>query len=173
MEQAIEQFEQYIKSRYPNSTTAKHYVHDLRLFSQLIDKSPRAVTREDVDRFVEDQLGRGLAATTVNRRLVSLREFFEYLAEKKQEDEWPNPVIWKRHRVKERQTLPRDVSEADIERLFAQISHPRDKAMFRQVALGFHVLGVVAGNDDVDQAVGQCGDQRHPVVLRPQRWRKL
>jgi site-specific recombinase XerD len=131
MEEVIARFERYIQSRYPDSATAKHYVHDLRLFSQLIDKPPRAVSREDVDRFVEDQLGRGLAARTVNRRLATLHAFFEYLAEEDAEEEWPNPVIWKRHKVKEGQPLPRDVNEADIERLFAYISQPRDQAMFR------------------------------------------
>lgn len=131
MEQAIERFEQYIKSRYPDSTTARHYVHDLRQFNQLIGKSPCAVAREDVDRFVEDQLERGLAATTVNRRLAALHEFFESLAEEKQEEEWPNPVSWRRHRVKAGQSLPRDVSEVAVERLFEQMTHPRDKAMFR------------------------------------------
>ena len=131
MKQAIERFERYIKSRYPNSTTARHYIHDLRQFDQLIGKPPRAVTREDVDRFVSDQLDRGLAATTVNRRLAALHEFFEYLAEENQEEEWPNPVNWKRHKVKPGKPLPRDVSEPEIERLFAQITHPRDRAMFR------------------------------------------
>lgn len=131
MEQAIERFEQYIECRYPNSTTARHYVHDLRQFSQLIGKPSRAVTREDVDRFVEEQLERGLAATTVNRRLAALREFFEFLAEEEPEEEWRNPVSWKRHRVKTGKPLPRDLSETEVERLFAQITHPRDKAMFR------------------------------------------
>lgn len=131
MEQAIERFERYIKSRYPNSTTARHYVHDLRQFNRLISKPPHTVTREDVDRFVDDQLERGLAATTVNRRLAALHEFFEYLAEENQEEEWPNPVNWKRHKVKPGKPLPRDISEPEIERLFAQITHPRDQAMFR------------------------------------------
>jgi len=131
MEQAIAQFERYIKSRYPDSTTARHYVHDLGQFDQLINKPPRAITREDVDRFVEDQLERGLAATTINRRLATVHEFFEYLAEENPEEEWPNPVNWKRHKVKAGQALPRDVSEPGIERLFAQITHPRDQAMFR------------------------------------------
>jgi site-specific recombinase XerD len=131
MEQAIEQFEQHIKSRYPNSTTARHYVHDLRQFKQLINKPPRTITREDVDRFLEEQLERGLAATTVNRRLAALHEFFEYLAAENWGQEWPNPVSWKRHKVKSGKPLPRDVSEPEIERLFAQITHPRDQAMFR------------------------------------------
>jgi len=131
MEQAIKHFEQYIKSRYPNSTTAKHYGHDLRLFSQFVDKAPRAVTSKDVGRFVEDQLARGLAATTANRRLAALRQFFEYLAYEAQDAEWPNPVNWKRQRVKSGKTLPRDVSDADVRRLFEQITQPRDRAMFQ------------------------------------------
>jgi site-specific recombinase XerD len=131
MEQAIKRFEQYIKSRYPDSTTARHYVHDLQQFDRLIGKSPQAVTREDVDRFVEDQLERGLAATTINRRLAALHEFFEHLAAESAEVEWPNPVNWKRHKVKPGKPLPRDVSETEIERLFAHITHARDKAMFR------------------------------------------
>jgi len=131
MEQAIAKFKRYIESRYPNSTTARHYEHDLKLFKQLIDKSPRAVTAEDVDEFVEDQLKRGLAATTVNRRLVSVHELFEYLAEKNPEEEWPNPVIWKRHKLKKGKPLPRDISDAEVERLFEGITHPRDEAMFR------------------------------------------
>ncbi len=88
MEQAIEQFERYIRSRYPNSATARHYVHDLRQFSQLVRKPPRAVDRQDVNRFIEDQIGRGLAPTTINRRLAALHEFFEYMAEEAQDTEW-------------------------------------------------------------------------------------
>jgi site-specific recombinase XerD len=145
VEQEIERFKRYIQSRYPNSATARHYVHDLRLFGQLIGKAPRDVTRKDVDRFVEDQLARGLVATTINRRLAALHEFFEYLADESQEPEWPNPVSWKRHKVKPGKPLPRDASEADVERLFAEISHPRDAAMFRlMLDVGLRVGEVAA-----------------------------
>jgi site-specific recombinase XerD len=163
MEQAIEQFEQYIKSRYPDSTTARHYVHDLRQFSQLIGKSPRAVTQEDVDQFVEDQLERGLAATTVNRRLAAVHEFFEYLAEKDQEEEWLNPMSWRRHRVKAGQPLPRDVSEAEVERLFEQITHSRDKAMFRlmlDVGLRVEEVARLQVNDLMVTSEGSLGRLR-------------
>ena len=145
MEQIIEQFERYIKNRYPNSTTAKNYRYDVRQFRQLIRKPPRAVTHEDVERFVEEQLDRGLSATTVKRRLVALHEFFEYLAGENQEEEWPNPVNWRRHRVKLGKPLPRDVGEAEIERLFARITHSRDKAMFRlMLDVGLRVGEVAA-----------------------------
>ena len=182
MEQAIARFEQYIKSRYPNSTTAKHYVHDLRQFNRLINKSPRIVTREDVGRFVDEQLDRGLAATTINRRLAALHEFFEYLAEEKQEEEWPNPVNWKQHKVKPGKPLPRDVSEPEIERLFAQISHPRDRAMFRlMLDVGLRVeetskLGVGDLTMASDSSMGRLrvcgkGNKERFVWLMPETMR--
>jgi len=43
MEHAIEQLERYTRSCHPISTTARHYGHDLQLFSQLIGKPPRLV----------------------------------------------------------------------------------------------------------------------------------
>ncbi|HEC33627.1 MAG TPA: hypothetical protein ENI37_02800 [Chloroflexi bacterium] len=130
MDGAIRDFEQYLDHRYPGRSTAKHYVNDLEHFQQLIGKPPRSVTRRDVDAFVEDQLTQGLAATTVNRRLASLHHFFEFLADRADDDTWANPVVWRRHRVKEGKPLPRDASDVEVEQLFAHIDHPRDRLMF-------------------------------------------
>ncbi len=130
MDEAIREFKRYLKRRYPGGSTVKHYINDLQLFQRLVDKPPRDVTQLDVDRFVENQLARNLSATTVNRRLASLHHFFEFLADEADDDTWANPVVWRRHRVKEGQPLPRDISDADVERLFAYINHPRDRLMF-------------------------------------------
>lgn len=130
MDEAIQGFTRYLKRRYPGSSTVKHYIHDLQLFQRFVDKPPRAVTRLDIDNFVEDQLARGLSATTVNRRLSSLHHFFEFLADEADDDTWANPVVWQRQRVKEGRPLPRDISDADVERLFAYINRPRDRLMF-------------------------------------------
>jgi site-specific recombinase XerD len=130
MNEAIQAFESYLKRRYPNSSTAKSYVNDLQMFKRVIDKSPRTVNRSDIARFVEDQLERGLAATTVNRRLATLRHFFEYLADEADDDGWTNPVNWRWQRVKEGIPLPRDLSDGEVEQLFAYIEHPRDRLMF-------------------------------------------
>jgi integrase/recombinase XerD len=130
MDESIREFERYLKRRYPGSSTAKYYVNDLRIFQRLVDKPPCDVTRWDIDHFVEDQLAGGLSATTVNRRLACLRHFFEFLAAEADDDTWANPVIWRRHRVKEGQPLPRDISDPDVERLFAGINHPRDRLIF-------------------------------------------
>ena len=130
MDGAIRDFEHYLERRYPGRSTAKHYVNDLKHFQQLIGKPPRTVTRRDVDAFVEDQLTQGLAAPTVNRRLASLHHFFEFLADQADDDTWTNPVVWRRHRVKEGKPLPRDASDVEVEQLFAHIDHPRDRLMF-------------------------------------------
>jgi site-specific recombinase XerD len=130
MDESIQDFKRYLKCRYPGRSTAKHYVNDLKHFQRLIGKPPRAVTRQDVGTFIEDQLARGYAATTVNRRLASLHHFFEFLADQADDDTWANPVVWRRHGVKEGKPLPRDVCAAKIERLFAHIDHPRDRLMF-------------------------------------------
>jgi integrase/recombinase XerC len=130
MDKAIQAFESYLKRRYPNSSTAKSYVSDLQVFKRFVEKAPRKVGHADIARFVEDQLERGLAATTVNRRLASLHHFFEFLADEADDEEWTNPVNWRRQRVKEGKPLPRDLSDQEVERLFAYIHHPRDRLMF-------------------------------------------
>ena len=130
MNEAIREFERYLNRRYPGSSTVKHYVNDLQLFQRFVDKPPREVTRLDIDRFVEDQLARHLSPTTVNRRLACLHHFFEFLADEADDDTWANPIVWRQQRLKQGRPLPRDISEPDVERLFACINHPRDRLMF-------------------------------------------
>ncbi len=131
MRQASIRFEKYLKRRFAGSSTAKHYMSDLNIFIQTIgDKTPESVTSLDIDEFVNTQIAAGLAPATINRRLSSLRTFFEYLASEDLTHTWPNPVIWRRHGVKLGEHLPRDVPDADVARLFAGIADPRDRAMF-------------------------------------------
>lgn len=131
MEESIREFERYLNRRYPNSSTAKHYINDLRIFQRFLDKPPREIRRRDIGAFIESQLQQGLAATTVNRRLSSLRHFFEFLAHEADDDTWANPVVWQFHRVEEGKPLPRDLSDDQLEQLFAQVDHPRDRLMFK------------------------------------------
>jgi site-specific recombinase XerD len=144
MEESIRAFERYLNRRYPNSSTTKHYVNDLRIFQGLVDKSPRQIGRRDISEFVEYQLEQGSAATSVNRRLSCLRHFFEFLAHQADDDAWANPVVWQFHRVGEGKPLPRDLSNADVEQLFAHIDHPRDRLMFRLMCWAGLRVGEVA-----------------------------
>jgi site-specific recombinase XerD len=66
---------------------------------------------------------------TVNRRLAAIRSFYDFL-DLESDEAPPNPVLPKRHFVRQGRRLPRDAEDADIERLFGVISSPRDRAMF-------------------------------------------
>jgi len=131
VQQAQERYERFLKRRFPQSTTPKHYRNDLHLFVRHIEvQSPQKVTPADVDQFIEAQIAANLNPTTINRRLASLHTFFEFLAQEDPYQNWPNPVNHRRHRLKRGSHLPRDASESDVTRLFLHIDGPRDRAMF-------------------------------------------
>lgn len=131
MNTAIERFACYLRRRYGDRSTPKHYLSDLRLWVQVVGcKSPQEITVHDIDRFVDQQLAQGLRPTTINRRLATLHTFFEFLAAEVPDQPWPNPVVWRRHRVQAGRRLPRDLPDAAVDRLFAVIHDVRDRAIF-------------------------------------------
>ena len=131
MEQACRRFEQYLKRRFGQSSTPKHYMSDLNIFMRTIgNKAPEAVTAAEIDAFVDRQLATGLSPSTINRRLSCVCTFFEYLASECPERVWPNPVVGRRHRLRTGSRLPRDASEDDVAGLFTVIADERDRAMF-------------------------------------------
>lgn len=129
--QAVEQFVGYIQRVYGKSTTAKHYENDLTIFSREIDKEPKAVERTDITQFIDSQLAAALSRATVNRRLATLSHFFTYLAEEADDEDWQNPVNWKRHRLETGQHLPRDLSEQVARQFWRSVEEGpvRDQAM--------------------------------------------
>ena len=127
MKTAKLEYARYLYRRYGDRSTPKHYLNDLELFIDFVgEKAAQAVTKQDIERFIEDQRKRGLKATSVNRRLASLHHFFEYAASEEPDAAWPNPVEWRRQRVKQGTSLRRDGSEQQIGQLFAAIDDPRD-----------------------------------------------
>ena len=131
MKKARERFSGYLHRRYSDRSTPKHYLNDLDMFIRTTEqKKPQNVTSHDIDAFIEQQLAQGLTPATVNRRLASLHTFFEYLATEDGQEAAPNPVKWLRHRLEEGSYLPRDAADDTIDKLFAVITKPRDRAMF-------------------------------------------
>jgi site-specific recombinase XerD len=122
-------FRKWLRRRSPHASTHQHYTYDLKLFFDWTDKPPNAITIQDVDAFIEhcQQLGHSVA--TVNRRLDALRSFYHFL-DLDAPGSIPNPVLPRRHFVSQGRRLPRDAEDADVERLFAVIHGPRDRAMF-------------------------------------------
>ena len=128
VKEEIKQFERYLKRRFGQRSTPKHYLSDVHLFSQHVKgKAATDVTRQDIDQFIEAQQARQLKATTINRRLAALRQFFEFLASQKPDETWPNPVNWQHHKMKAAQPLPRDLNEAQVAQLFSVMQKEQDR----------------------------------------------
>jgi site-specific recombinase XerD len=125
----IVKFQKWLRRRNPHASTSIHYVSDVNLFFAWINLSPQAIIVQEIDRYIEHSRAIGHSIATVNRRLASLHSFYEFLA---MESDAPvkNPVIPYRHYIRQCDPLPRDVEDAVLEKLFAVIHHPRDRAMF-------------------------------------------
>jgi len=168
----IERFNKWLRRRRPHTSTHVHYTNDLQLFFTWLDKPPDAVTLHDVDAYVEHCQQIGHAIATVNRRLAALRSFYRFLA-RETEDAPQNPVRPKRHFARPGRRLPRDAQDVDVERLFAAIASPRDRAMFllmlrcglrvgevRGLSLGDLYLYAVPGSLPRLWVQGKGGSQR-------------
>jgi integrase/recombinase XerD len=145
MKEAITKFKIYLEQRYPERSTAKHYVSDLLIFSQFVGQvNPKEITPKMIDQFVQAQSQQGLKASTINRRLASLSSLFAFLIDASGDEQWHNPVRWKRHGIKPGRHLPRDVSDETVRRLFALIDDMRDRAIFTlMLSAGLRVGEVV------------------------------
>jgi site-specific recombinase XerD len=185
MKEIIERFIKHQEYRSRNRSTAKHYMSDLRIFLHHIgDKPIEQITVQDIDGFVSAQSQQGLKATTINRRLATLHAFFAYWADEASDELRPSPVKWRRHKIKQSHPLPRDASDTAVDRLFAIVTDPRDRAMFGlMVGAGLRVGEVISLQvNDVEapadpNEIAQlrvCGKgEKERIVLLTARWRHL
>jgi site-specific recombinase XerD len=125
----IEAFLRWLRRKAPRSSTAVHYGSDLKLFFGWLRKPCLDVKVQDIDAFIEHSQAQGHAIATVNRRLCALRSFYHFLAIQS-ENAPSNPVIPKRHFIRQGRRLPRDVEDVHLRELFAVIENVRDRAMF-------------------------------------------
>ena len=125
----IVRFQKWLKRKAPHTSTHIHYVNDLELFFNRVNKPPNDVKVQDIDLFIDHCHQNGHAFTTINRRLAALRSFYHFLA-LESEQAPRNPVIPKRHFIHIGQQLPRDIQDPQLEQLFAVISGARDRAIF-------------------------------------------
>ena len=162
--ETIQKFEQYLKRRAPGRRTAIDYVSDVRQFAAVCSKPWSEISMHDIDAFVDQQRHQGLSGATIKRRVAALKTFFDFLAEDSGHLAWPNPVRFKRHAGKQPKRLPRDLSDQQVEALWAVISHPRDRAWFAlMLRAGLRVGEVVA--------LTLADELTPPTLDRPARWR--
>ena len=125
----VERFRKWLRRRNPDATTPIHYTSDLELFFTRLDKPLTQVSVMDIDRFIEHSQTQGHANATINRRLAAIHSLYHFLSV--ESDSAPrNPVVPKRHMIRQGRRLPRDVEDAVLEKLFAVITLPRDRCMF-------------------------------------------
>jgi site-specific recombinase XerD len=127
----IDGFESYWRRRKPGKSTALHYASDARIFFRWANGyTPEDINVHVIDWFIEWQQSLGRAPSTIRRRIIALRMFFDYYSYSHDKD-FTNPVIPRRHYVDRGEMLPRDVSDSVLEKLFNIIrEHHRDRAIF-------------------------------------------
>ena len=94
MSDRIAAFTADLSRRFPGTSTVVHYISDIRIFLAWWQRPVVEVQRTDIDQFIVWQQTLGRARATINRRLVALRMWFEFHAERRVEpatSPWPNP----------------------------------------------------------------------------------
>ena len=138
----IERFVNWMHRRNPEARTWRDYGYDLKQFAAVVgDRPPGSITLHDVDRFVTQQANRGFKPATINRRLAAIMSFYAFHS-----DEDPTlvcHVLPRRHNLKQLQRLPRPVQKDNLQKFFAVIDSPRDRAMFLlMLRCGFRISEV-------------------------------
>jgi site-specific recombinase XerD len=158
------EFEKYLQRRFPGRRTSVDYLSDVRQFRKVCQKAWREIDMHDIDQFVDQQRSGGLKSATGRRRVAALKMFFDFLAEESGDLSWPNPVRFKRHAGRPEKRVPRDLHDADIERVWQQISSSRDRAWFAlMVRAGLRVgevaslkLGDLLKGPEADRPARMC-----------------
>jgi integrase/recombinase XerD len=125
--EAVQHFRAYLQRRNYAAHTLDSYMLDLQLFFTCIDTPLHGISFREIDRFIDQQHQQGLASTTINRRLYSLKHLFDFLIEYRIVD--VNPVK-PSHMLRRGRTLPRALSKEHIEQLFAHIHSAMDRTLF-------------------------------------------
>src|ERR1044071_8849469 len=124
----VERFCQHLRNRNYSPHTVASYALDLQLFFAGIQKPVSQITWRDIDRFIEQQHGQSLAATTINRRLHAVKRFFDHLVV--ETERLPANPVKPSHFLKQGRPLPKKLSGQQVKQLFAVISNRMDRALF-------------------------------------------
>ena len=122
-------FKNFLNRKYPERTTATHYISDLKQFFAYDSRPLETISRQEIDDFVDSQRASRKSAATIKRRVASLKSFFNFMADELNEPKRVNPVDMKRHAGKQAKQLPRDLSNEEIKRLWSVVISERDQAL--------------------------------------------
>jgi site-specific recombinase XerD len=124
----VERFCQHLRTRHYAPHSIESYALDLQLFFAEIKKPVSQISWHDVDRFIQQQHGQGLAATTINRRLHAIKRLFDYLVV--ETERLPANPVKPSHFLKQGRPLPKKLSGQQVKQLFATINNRTGRALF-------------------------------------------
>ncbi len=181
MEKELDRIEQFLDSLWLERNLAENtlnaYRRDLRMCAEWLHHrscSLLEASHEDLQALLAERLEGGYKATSSARLLSALRRFFQYLYNEKQRPDDPCALL---SSPKLPQRLPKDLSEAQVERLLQApaIDQPvelRDKAMLELLyATGLRVselVGLTMSDVSLRQGVVRVigkGDKERLVPL--------
>jgi len=117
-----------------------NYAHDLKVFFQVIPKSPEMITRADCLDFMKQQSQEGFADATINRRLAAVSSLFNELC-LLQPDQFPINLVQPQSRIrniqrnsqslyrKQAQRIPRVFSEDELHTFLGTLRTWRDRTL--------------------------------------------
>ncbi|MBO0346624.1 site-specific tyrosine recombinase XerD [Roseibium sp. CAU 1637] len=98
--------------------TLSSYRRDLEDFSQFLGRAlPSKAVQADISSYMSDLTARGFAATSQARRLSALKQYFKFLYADGMREDDPTRTI---SSPKKRQSLPKILSLAEVDRLIGQ-----------------------------------------------------
>jgi len=156
------------------ANTLDSYRRDLEDFADFLAGRNRAVEdagQQHVRAYLKAMSGLGLAASTVARRLTTLRQFYRFLYDERVRDDDPTTTV---DSPRQRRALPKYLSEDEVDRLLgaaAEIDGPKGRRMLALMeilyATGLRVselvslpLSALSGDGEVIIVRGKGGKER-------------
>src|SRR5215218_9897191 len=150
--------------------TVEAYRRDLAALTAFLGHTPSHAMREELERYVADLRARGLAATTIARRMAAVRSFFRHQVLIGAREDNPAADVGLPRRARR---LPRTLSPGEAERLVEAASGTsprdlRDRALVELLyGAGLRVseaVGLERGGVDLDErlvrSIGKGGKER-------------
>ncbi|KAB2892474.1 MAG: tyrosine-type recombinase/integrase [Bacteroidetes bacterium] len=159
--ESIPSYKRYLRRKNLTKHTVRNYLHRLQLFAIWVAIPIEEVEGDDIKRYIDYLLDKGLAAQSINAHLIAVRRFYSFLIDEEQVES-ENPV----HRgitLRVPSPLPRHLRDRDVDFFFQHVTKSRDRAMFiLMLRCGLRVDEVVSLTLDVidysrSQIIVRCG----------------
>lgn len=124
----LESFADYLKEEEKSDGTVEGYMGDVKDFIKFIGKDVKKVKRTDVNEYKEHLRGRKLQTLSINRKLVSIKQFLDFLNDR---FELGLSVRIKQEKVQKQYSLKDEdlLSQSDFEKLIKVVLDAGDLRM--------------------------------------------